>query len=144
MKIRIRNAFTLLEVIIVVVILAILVSIAIPNMKKFITRAQLKEVGSMVELIKSGAKYYDLKYGLNLFSTSGDPWINLKLEQLATVPGLTYTFGTSGSGINTSKYIIAWKDSTEIYRYYFYGPQEGTGQKNSSHPDVNSLPADLP
>jgi prepilin-type N-terminal cleavage/methylation domain-containing protein len=140
MKIRIRKAFTLIEIIIVVVILAILVSIAVPNIRKFITRAQLKEVGSMVELIKSGAKYYDLKYGLNLFSTSGDPWTNLKLDQLATVPGLTYSFATSGA----NKYIIASKDGQWIYRYYFYGPQEGTGQKNSSHPDVNSLPADLP
>ena len=58
-----RIGFTLTEVLIVVVILAILASLALPMFVKTIEKAKVGEAISNLSLIRTGQKIYFLEYG---------------------------------------------------------------------------------
>lgn len=66
------KAFTLVELLLVLVIIGILAVIVYPNFERFKTRARLKEVENTVELIRAAERVYYFKTGdWHYFSKTG-------------------------------------------------------------------------
>jgi len=60
---RIRTAFTLTELLIVVIIVGILATLALPMLVKTLEKAKVGEATSNLNLIRTGQKIYFLEYG---------------------------------------------------------------------------------
>jgi len=132
-----KRGFTLIEVMIVVVILGLLVSITLPMYSKVIRRTGFKEVSGIVNLVRAGAKYYDLKYDLSAFDANDTTaWNFLKVDKpWDSGIGLTYVL-TGG----TSPVLEVSYDGNLLYQYDLL---TGTGT-TSEDPNAAYLPSDLP
>jgi len=79
-----RNAFTLIELLIVVAIIAILAAIAVPNFLEAQTRAKVSRVKNDMRAITTGLESYAVDY--NKYPPCWDlrinNWINLFLDRL--------------------------------------------------------------
>lgn len=109
-----KKGYTLIDVLIVVVVLGVLATIAIPAYRMIIRRAELKEVKNTVELARAGAKYYDLKHGISGLTTPGS-LSTLKVD----VPDdseCTYTIVDGGGGIRRLE-VRRKSDNVLLYDY---------------------------
>jgi prepilin-type N-terminal cleavage/methylation domain-containing protein len=129
-----KKAFTTIEVLVVVVILGILVSIAIPGYSRLKKSTEYREALGFLELVRAGAKYYDLKYGISGLPTGTGAWTALKIDEPAG-PQLNYAI-ISGPRLEIQNQTGAW-----LYRYNLVN---GTTQKRTGHADYQYLPKDLP
>lgn len=106
-----NNGFTLLELIITVVIVAILASIAIPSYQNYITRSKIKEAQSnLIALSLSAENYYQrtLNYPTATINSSSAlssdtvfktwaPSSNAFEYKYASTDGATYTLTATGN-----------------------------------------------
>lgn len=106
-----NNGFTLLELIITVVIVAILASIAIPSYQNYITRSKIKEAQSnLIALSLSAENYYQrtLNYPTATINSSSAlssdtvfktwaPSSNVFEYKYASTDGATYTLTATGN-----------------------------------------------
>ena len=67
-----KKGLTLIELVVVLVVIAIIASLAIPSFKGIIRNTYISEVYGMASLIISGARYYDFKYDFDNFDAT-DP-----------------------------------------------------------------------
>lgn len=136
-----KKAYTLIGVLIVVVILGILATGAIPSLRQIIRRTELKEVRSVVEAVISGARYYELKYGtittLPLYdSGTQKDWPALNVE-LPNNPVCAYEILDGGT---TGKQLRVNSDGVWLYTYDL---PRGLGAINAGNSDakyVRELP----
>jgi len=139
MKARIagmKKGFTLIELLIVVVILGIVSILAIPTFSKIITRSQFREVVNVVELVRTGAKYYDLKYGLAALTPDDGAWPYLKIDKPTSTCELVYTIVADGSSHPTMR---VSRDGSAVYEYDLV---DDAGDKKAAHSDSRYLPPD--
>ncbi len=133
-----KKAYTLTEIIAVIVILAILAAVSVPMYNKIIKRSSFKEVSTIVNLVKAGAKYYDLRYDMSIFEANDniEPWVNLRVDK------------PSGTGTKLTYVITGGTDPVLQVSYdgnllYTYDLKDGTGT-TTADPDTAYLPGDLP
>jgi Tfp pilus assembly protein PilE len=139
-----RKAITLIELLVVIIVLAVLALLVLPGFKGIIERAKFKEVKSMVDVARSGSKYYDLKYGLDQLDVSDQDalWSVLKIT-LPTTPKCEYIVvdgGTAPSGKQLQ--VISPPGSGEVV--YTYDLPDGPGTVITGHTDEGYLPPGLP
>ncbi len=73
-----RRAFTLTEILIVVVIVAIMATLALPILVKTIEKAKIGEAISNLNLIRAGQKIYFLEYGYFAGGAGGIDALNIE------------------------------------------------------------------
>ncbi len=129
-----KKAFTMIEILVVLLILGILISISIPGYSRLKKRTEYKEASGILELVRAGAKYYDLKYGVSGLPTGSSAWAALKIDEPAG-PQLTYEVVTG------PKLEIKNKGGDWLYRYHL---ETGAVERNTGHDDYAYLPGDLP
>ena len=111
-----RKGFTLMEVLIVVIILGILATIAIPQFANMVKRARLAEAWTNLAAIRTAQSVYHLEH-----DTYATPVANLSDLTLQN-NGVNFTYATSGgatynataTGVAGTAYagISAWQDNT--------------------------------
>jgi len=112
-----RKGFTLIELMIVVAIIAILASIAIPQYKKFQLKAKTSEAKSNIGAIRSAEETY---------AAENDVYLQAGWAP-DTVPG-TSPASWDGDTVGFSK--IGFRPSGKVY--YRYGVADGSTWKNPS------------
>ena len=126
------------EIIIVVVILGLLVTVALSAYGKVIRRTGFREVTRRLNLLRAGARYYDLKYGLNTLAADETAWDALKVDKPSdSGANLTYVITSSASG--NPELEISYGGSV----LYEYDLIDETGT-TSADPNAAYLPDDLP
>lgn len=129
-----RKAFTLVEVLIVLVVIAILAAFIVPGYGTIKKRAEYRETTGLLNLVRAGAKYYDLKYGINHLAGGGTAaWPAMRVDE-PTDAKLTYAI-VAGPALeirNPAGQLL-----------YTYTLPDGPGVK-TGHADTSYLPADLP
>ncbi len=132
-----KKGFTLVELLIAIIILSILAAVSLPVYNKIIKRTGFKEVTNIVGLIRAGAKYYNLKYGVGVLAANETAWGALKLDK------------PTDSGTNLI-YVITSADGDPALQVFYkgnmlyqYNLKTGIGI-NTGVPDAAYLPADLP
>lgn len=149
-----RRAFTLIEILVVSIILGLIASIGWPVYNKMVKKARFKEVKIMVDLVISGAKVYDMKYGINSIlinsetgfpSTQEERWdyLNIQLPP-AHERVCDYEISQGGSAVDLWVYSDPEKDGTKTTKLYWYKLPYGNSQKYPKNPDSAYLPPDMP
>ena len=103
-----KNAFTLLEIIVVVVILGILAALALPNLFSQIRRQRAQEALNTFTIIRSSIEACGVANGYN-FSTNCNSWDSINMTDPSANSKFTYTaFSnlTDSSGRNQGTYIL--------------------------------------
>ena len=139
-----RQGFTLVEVILVVILLSILVSVAIPTFDAIINRVEYKEVGIVFELVRSAAQYYHLKYDIKNLNTADQAamWATLHID-LPGDPKCYYSISSAGD-VRTFRVGTASSTPTNLYTYTLpSGDVNGDGALGI-HPDVKYIQDDVP
>lgn len=103
MRPAIRHAFTLIEIMIVLVLIAILASFAIPRLSTSFKRSYARVAIANLNLIHAANLYYRLRNGFDVnASTAGDlSHINSALELKITSNGVTYSCTDAGTCVAT-------------------------------------------
>lgn len=98
-----RQAFTLIEIIIVLVLIAILASFSTMLLSKSTKRAYARAGTANLNLIHAANVYYHLRNGVDVnASTAGDlSAINTALDLKITSNGVTYSCTNSGTCLAT-------------------------------------------
>ena len=118
-----KIGFTLTEILIVVVIVALLATLALPMLVKTIEKAKVGEAMSNLNLIRTGQKIYFLEHGY--FSGTGtvdDPIDKLNIENPNTGSAyFTYTIETA-AGVTTDFTTRAQRknDAPSPYDTHYY------------------------
>jgi len=148
-----KVSHTIIELLFVLVILGVTARLVAPRVKKAITRSQFTEVGALVDLIASSARYYDIKHGLGTIDWTGAPLdpndvLDITLPsstecQYTLIPLCgTYDDTTAGVGkLPNSPGLRIYHEGTLLYVYNF---ESGHGFRNVGHAMVDYLPPDLP
>ena len=102
--IRFQNAFTLIELMIVVVIIGIIASFTIPNYAKSIERAHLKDAVTQLITIHSANQIYRAQNGVFWPPTNGQNLnaINTNLGLGIIANSMTYTCDGNGANFSCS------------------------------------------
>ena len=108
-----QRGFTLIEMMIVVAIIAILVSILVPNFIRARAQAQtaaceanLKEIATALELYETDNEKYPASGTVNASNTDLQPYLKQTPVDPAAGPGQYYTFTVTGGGSSTATYTI--------------------------------------
>lgn len=108
-----QRGFTLIEMMIVVAIIAILVSILVPNFIRARAQAQtaaceanLKEIATALELYETDNEKYPASGTVNASNTDMQPYLKQTPVDPAAGPSAYYTFTVTGGGASTATYTI--------------------------------------
>ena len=119
-----KIGFTLTELLVVMIIVGIMTTLALPMFVKTIEKAKLGEAGTNLNLIRTGEKIYYLDFGY--FSGTGtaeDPIGKLNIENpnTATSAYFTYTIETA-AGLTSDFTARAQRKNTapNPYSTYYY------------------------
>jgi len=128
---KVKRAFTLIEILIVVVILGILAAIVIPQFTDASQEAMISSVRSQLQTIRSQIELYRVKEGnlppADLFANTTNGLVELDYLQSSPVnPFIDGTFGTAvGSAAGTN---VGWVyDATtgDLFAVYVNGTTAG-------------------
>jgi type II secretion system protein G len=108
-----QRGFTLIEMMIVVAIIAILVTILVPNLMRARAQAQtaacegnLKEIATALELYETDHDAYPQSGNVDASNTDLLPYVQQVPVDPAAGPGKPYTFSVTTSTTGTSSYTI--------------------------------------
>lgn len=138
---RCKKGYTLVGVLIVVVIVGILATIAIPGFRQIIRRYELEEVRHMFEATRAGAKDYDFRIGIgNLPTAAPQCWEALNVN-LPDNPICEYTIVAGGS--TNRRLQVRSRPSGAWIWLYRYDLPNGPGAINGGNTDQKYI-QDLP
>jgi len=106
---KVKKGFTLIEVLIVVIILGILATIAIPQFAKMTKKARLAEAWTNLAAIRTAQSVYYLeqdKYTTAINQLDGGTESSLNFNYTVTVSGATYNAIANGTNLATG--VSAW------------------------------------
>jgi len=116
------RGFTLLELIIVVITIAILVSLAVPQYSKAVERAREKEAIANLKLIQAAEKIYKLENTV-FYAPQGDiNSINVKLRLDLTTVTWRYTISGNVNNFTARGIRTIWGARTYWINQYGYEP----------------------
>lgn len=108
-----QRGFTLIEMMIVVAIIAILVTILVPNLMRARAQAQtaacesnLKEIATALELYETDHDAYPASGNVDSSNTDFLPYVQQVPVDPAAGPGKPYTFTVTTSSDSTPSYVI--------------------------------------
>ncbi|HEY9085234.1 MAG TPA: type II secretion system protein [Candidatus Tyrphobacter sp.] len=108
-----ERGFTLIEMMIVVAIIAILVTILVPNFMRARAQAQtaacegnLKEIATALELYQTDHDAYPQSGNVDASNTDLQPYLQQTPVDPAAGPGKPYTFVVSNDGTGSPSYTI--------------------------------------
>ena len=108
-----ERGFTLIEMMIVVAIIAILVTILVPNLMRARAQAQtaacegnLKEIATALELYETDHDAYPQSGNADASNTDLEPYLQQTPVDPAAGPGQPYTFTVTNDGTDTPSYVI--------------------------------------
>jgi len=100
-----RNAFTLMELMLVVIVIAVLVSIAIPNYINTVERAKAREARATLASMRAAEMTYDAERRTKISLGANDSdWEAVGLENPNSNPDRNWNYafdGASGDGTAT-------------------------------------------
>jgi prepilin-type N-terminal cleavage/methylation domain-containing protein len=101
-----RKSFTLVEIMIVVVIIALLAAMAIPAFLEVRTRSQASAIGNNLRQLASGADQYFMMFGVSTVTSQllieGNAGVNSLVKTFKTVAGESYPASiTSGTNLTS-------------------------------------------
>ncbi|MCG2712569.1 MAG: prepilin-type N-terminal cleavage/methylation domain-containing protein [Candidatus Omnitrophica bacterium] len=111
-----KNGFTLMELMLTVIVIAILVSIAIPNYINTVERARAREARATLESMRAAEQTYasERRVMISLDETDSSAWTMVGLEDPHNNNRRSwdYTFdAVSGNGTavrNSGPYVVNW------------------------------------
>jgi type II secretion system protein G len=110
---RFQEGFTLIEMMIVVAIIAILVSILVPNFVRARAQGQtsacesnLKEIATALELFQTDNDHYPSSGTVNSNNAELSPYLKQTPVDPAAGPGEYYTFTVTGGDTGSAEYTI--------------------------------------
>lgn len=113
LEIASQRGFTLIEMMIVVAIIAILVSILVPNFVRARAQAQtsacesnLKEIATAIELFQTDNDHYPSSGTVNSQNDELQPYMKQTPVDPAAGPGAYYTFTVTDPDTGTAEYTI--------------------------------------
>ncbi|MBI4335499.1 MAG: prepilin-type N-terminal cleavage/methylation domain-containing protein [Candidatus Omnitrophica bacterium] len=93
-----RKGFTLLELLVVIVIIGILASIAIPNYQGMVEKSKADQAKTYLKVIRTGEKIY---YANNTSYTACGGAVDIKSKLGAEITEENYTFSVTSSAETT-------------------------------------------
>ncbi|NQT89951.1 MAG: prepilin-type N-terminal cleavage/methylation domain-containing protein [Candidatus Omnitrophica bacterium] len=133
-----KRAFTIFEIVVVIVIVAVLTMLGMPAYQRMIRRGELKEVKVMLDLTKTAAKYYDLRYALGSIvadsTNQDDIWEMLDVDLPAEGEcDYEITGAVGGAKMLT---VYSYPDGTTRTVLYTYElPVDSSPTINTANPD---------
>ncbi len=94
-----RSGFTLLEIIIVIIIVGVLASLALPRLFKTINYAKATEALNIMSTAKRGVDRCALSAGADTGApvfTNCDTWVAIGLDDPVGIPGSKFTYAWTG------------------------------------------------
>ncbi len=105
-----KSGFTLLEIIIVVIIIGVLASLALPRFFKMVEYSRSAEALNSITAIRGAVERCELRLGL----ANCNSFANLALENPTTAPNSHWTFTIAVNSPNTGSYqITATRNTNE-------------------------------
>jgi len=88
------RGFTVMEILITVIIMAIIVAFAMPQYSKSVEQAYWRQARDILVTIYFGEKYYALFNGNTYVSLPGPPatWMDIQMDDPNSLPALPVTF----------------------------------------------------
>lgn len=134
-----KKGYTLIDVLIIVVILGVLVTVAIPAYRRIIRRAELREVRNLLELTRAGARYYHLKYDITDIDTSEGQDAVFRSLRVDIPADSNCIYQIVAIGTTRQLQVIRRSDSALLYTYDL--PDAGGSiQKTSDERYLQDLP----
>jgi competence protein ComGC len=134
-KLKVKKAFTLIEIVIVIITMVAIITVSLPAYDKMKKRIEYSPASGFVELVRSAASYYLLRNGSFAGLATGDPaWVGLNVAPPST-SSLTYVI-ISGPQLEIRNRSGDW-----LYRYHL---STGAVERRTAHADYPYLPKDLP
>ena len=116
-----RKGFTLIEVLIVVIILGILATIAVPQFTKIVTKAKASEATTNIAAINTGLEIWKLEHSGNYPSYATAALLNTGLDITITADEFTYAV-TGGA-----TYVVTATNATDGTIIYTQGADPWSG-----------------
>ncbi|MFH1853988.1 MAG: type II secretion system protein [Candidatus Omnitrophota bacterium] len=122
---RDKTGFTLTELLIVVIILGMLATLALPMLVKTIEKAKIGEAMSNLNLIRTGQKIYFLEHGYFSGEDGGDKEAGIRILNIenpnSTNTYFTYTIETpKGATTDFTSRAQRKNDAPSPYNGYYY------------------------
>jgi len=112
---RKKSAFTLLELIIVVIVIGILASLALPRYLIVVEKSRAAEAKSILKDIRMAQARYSVQYGT--FDNSAN-FANLDIRFTA-LKYFTFTAANAGTDVNSSSTIVASVTRNNVDKFAF-------------------------
>jgi prepilin-type N-terminal cleavage/methylation domain-containing protein len=133
-----KRAFTLVEMMIVIIIISIITTFGLPSYHKMKKTIEYKEASGIVGMVRAAAGYYYMQYGdFDDLQLGAGAWDDLNIEQ-PDGDKLTYEIADD-AGV---KYIRIRNLSGDLL--YSYKLPNGPRETIPEQDDMQYLPEDLP
>lgn len=117
-----QKGFSLLELVVVVIIIGVLTTLAIPKMLQTILQAKVVEARSTLSLIRKNVVAYRLMHGTDPLGSDPGPWSDfgmLAMDNPNDAPGASFRYYIRAASFNCAGVLLkASHDDLRLMAYY--------------------------